>query len=148
MNNRMHPSATNADPDETPARDLAALRARMVEEQLRKHGISDERTLEAMRRVPREEFVPAGLCRAAYADGPLPIGSGQTISQPYTVAFMCQALKLTGAEKVLEIGTGSGYAARPSFRYWPRPYLRSNAFRDCAEAARAHWQKRDSPMCE
>jgi protein-L-isoaspartate(D-aspartate) O-methyltransferase len=87
------------------------LRARMIDEQLRQHGISDERTLEAMRRVPREEFVPADLRGAAYADGPLPIGSGQTISQPYTVAFMCQALELSGPEKVLEIGTGSGYGA-------------------------------------
>ncbi len=107
----MHPSASNADPNESTARDFSALRARMVDVQLRQHGISDERTLEAMRLVPREEFVPADLRGAAYADGPLPIGSGQTISQPYTVAFMCQALKLTGAEKVLEIGTGSGYGA-------------------------------------
>lgn len=87
------------------------LRRRMVDEQLREHGISDERVLEAMGRVPREEFVPADLRDAAYEDGPLPIGSGQTISQPFTVAIMCQALQLGGTEKVLEIGAGSGYSA-------------------------------------
>ena len=83
----------------------------MVERQLRRRGISDERVLEAMRRVPRELFVPAEQRRRAYADSALPIGSGQTISQPWIVAAICQALELGGTEKVLEIGTGSGYSA-------------------------------------
>ena len=86
-------------------------RQRMVAQQLRQHGIVDERLQAAMSRVPREEFVPPELRTAAYDDCPLPIGHDQTISQPYTVAFMCQALALTGTEKVLEIGTGSGYGA-------------------------------------
>jgi protein-L-isoaspartate(D-aspartate) O-methyltransferase len=95
----------------TAAIQFAELRRRMVEEQLREHGISDERVLDAMGRVPREEFVPGDLRDAAYEDGPLPIGFGQTISQPFTVALMCQALLLEGTEKVLEIGAGSGYSA-------------------------------------
>jgi protein-L-isoaspartate(D-aspartate) O-methyltransferase len=90
---------------------FAELRRLMVEEQLREHGITDVRVLDAMGRVPREEFVPDTARDAAYEDGPLPIGYGQTISQPYTVAFMCQALQLDGTEKVLEIGAGSGYGA-------------------------------------
>lgn len=90
---------------------FAHLRREMVEHQLIAGGIRDERVLEAMRKVPREAFVPEAYEDAAYADGPLPIGEGQTISQPRTVAFMCEALRLIGNEKVLEIGTGSGYAA-------------------------------------
>lgn len=90
---------------------FSALRHRMVEQQLRARGIVDERVLEAMHAVPREEFVPPELREAAYDDCPLPIGHGQTISQPFTVAFQCEALQLTGSERVLEIGTGSGYAA-------------------------------------
>ncbi len=90
---------------------FAELRRRMVEEQLREHGIADPRVLDAMGRVPREEFVPADLRYAAYEDGPLPIGFAQTISQPFTVALMCEALLLAGSEKVLEIGAGSGYSA-------------------------------------
>lgn len=95
----------------TMATEFAELRRQMVEEQLREHGISDPRVLHAMGRVQREEFVPGELRDAAYEDGPLPIGFGQTISQPFTVAFMCQALQLDGTEKVLEIGAGSGYSA-------------------------------------
>ncbi len=83
----------------------------MVERQLRSRGIRDERVLAAMERVPRERFVPAGLGRDAYADGALPIGAGQTISQPYIVAAMCELLALRGHERVLDVGTGSGYAA-------------------------------------
>lgn len=90
---------------------FATLRQKMVQHQLVAGGILDSRVLDAMGLVPREAFVPAALQDAAYADGPLPIGEGQTISQPLTVAFMCEALRLTGTEKVLEIGTGSGYAA-------------------------------------
>ena len=84
-------------------------RIAMVELQLRSRGIRDERVLRAMERVPRHEFVPQSLRADAYADMPLPIGSGQTISQPYIVAAMLEALQLRGAERVLEIGTGSGY---------------------------------------
>jgi protein-L-isoaspartate(D-aspartate) O-methyltransferase len=83
----------------------------MVERQLRRRGIADERVLEAMRRVPRERFVPEAQRRRAYADSALPIGHGQTISQPWIVAAICEALALDGDERVLEVGTGSGYSA-------------------------------------
>lgn len=83
----------------------------MVERQLRRRGVGDERVLAAMGEVPREEFVPAGQRRRAYEDSALPIGEGQTISQPWIVAAICQALELKGGERVLEIGTGSGYSA-------------------------------------
>jgi protein-L-isoaspartate(D-aspartate) O-methyltransferase len=83
----------------------------MVERQLRRGGIADERVLEAMGRVPREQFVPADRQRRAYDDSALPIGHGQTVSQPWVVAAICEALNLTGSEDVLEIGTGSGYSA-------------------------------------
>ena len=91
--------------------DLAVLRARMVERQLRGRGIDDERVLAAMAEVPREAFVPARLRHRAYADSALPIGDEQTISQPWIVAAICQALELGGSERVLEVGTGSGYSA-------------------------------------
>ena len=83
----------------------------MIEEQLIPRGINDERVLDAMRRVPRHLFVEDALQSHAYGDFPLPIGSGQTISQPYIVALMTEQLQLTGSEKILEIGTGSGYQA-------------------------------------
>ncbi len=83
----------------------------MVERQLVARDIRDERVLEAMRTVPRHEFVPEELGDLAYEDHPLPIGRGQTISQPYIVAAMAQALALRGGERVLEVGSGSGYAA-------------------------------------
>jgi protein-L-isoaspartate(D-aspartate) O-methyltransferase len=83
----------------------------MVERQLRRRGISDERVLAAMGRVPRELFLPERQRRRAYADSALPIGGGQTISQPWIVAAIAQALALRGAERVLEVGTGSGYSA-------------------------------------
>lgn len=86
-------------------------RQRMVDRQLKPRGIEAPRVLAAMLAVPREEFVPESLRHEAYADGPLPIGAGQTISQPFTVAWMLQALELEGSENVLEIGTGSGYGA-------------------------------------
>lgn len=86
-------------------------RHRMVERQLRRRGIGDERVLEAMDTVPRELFVPQRVRRSAYDDGALPIGHDQTISQPWVVAAICQALELEGGERVLEIGTGSGYSA-------------------------------------
>ena len=81
----------------------------MVEEQLRRRGISDRRVLEAMEKIPRHFFVLGDYRDSAYEDRPLPIGEGQTISQPYMVAIMTQSLELKGRERVLEIGTGSGY---------------------------------------
>jgi protein-L-isoaspartate(D-aspartate) O-methyltransferase len=92
-------------------RDFAEQRASMVERQLRRRGISDERVLRAMGAVPREHFVPEGVRRSSYNDSALPIGHEQTISQPWVVAAICQALDLEGDEEVLEIGTGSGYSA-------------------------------------
>jgi protein-L-isoaspartate(D-aspartate) O-methyltransferase len=83
----------------------------MVEEQLRARDIVDRRVLEAMERVPRELFVPEDLRPRAYDDAALPIGQGQTISQPYMVARICEALGLVGDERVLDVGTGSGYQA-------------------------------------
>jgi protein-L-isoaspartate(D-aspartate) O-methyltransferase len=91
--------------------DFAELRARMVERQLRRRGISDERVLAAMGAVPRERFVPERYRGRAYADSALAIGEGQTISQPWIVAAICQALELSGEECVLEVGSGSGYSA-------------------------------------
>ncbi len=84
-------------------------RLRMVEQQIRERGVHDERVLEVMRHLPRHEFVPEAYRDQAYADNPLPIGEEQTISQPYIVAVMTEALRLTGKERVLEVGTGSGY---------------------------------------
>jgi protein-L-isoaspartate(D-aspartate) O-methyltransferase len=90
---------------------LAAKRKAMVSSQIEARGIRDPLVLKAMSEVPRHLFVPAGLVDAAYEDNPLPIGEGQTISQPYIVALMTGSLKLKGGEKVLEVGTGSGYQA-------------------------------------
>jgi protein-L-isoaspartate(D-aspartate) O-methyltransferase len=92
-------------------KDFAKLRASMVERQLQRRGIGDERVLAAMGEVPREEFVPERYRGRAYSDSALPIGEGQTISQPWIVAAICQALGLDGSEKVLEVGSGSGYSA-------------------------------------
>jgi len=83
----------------------------MVREQIQERGVEDRRVLEAMEKVPRHEFVPEEYRRFAYEDSPLPIGEGQTISQPYIVALMTECLGLEGEEKVLEVGTGSGYQA-------------------------------------
>src|SRR5258705_4697421 len=94
-------------PPDHPAED----RSRMVGAQLRGRDVGDERVLAAMERVPRELFVPEKLRRRAYDDAALPIGAGQTISQPYMVARICEALSLTGHERVLDVGTGSGYQA-------------------------------------
>ncbi len=87
------------------------LRLQMINEQIARRGLEDKRLLEAFRRVPRHLFVPPPYRHLAYADTPLPIGHGQTISQPYIVALMLSLLHLRGHEKVLEIGTGSGYQA-------------------------------------
>ena len=87
------------------------MRPDWIERQLHHRGIRDERVLAAMARVPREAFVPAGARRHAYADAALSLPHGQTISQPYIVALICQALELQGGERVLDVGTGSGYQA-------------------------------------
>ncbi len=84
-------------------------RIRMVETQIQARGIRDERVLQAMIKVPRERFLPSELVSLAFEDSPVSIGSGQTISQPYIVALMTELLRLTGKERVLEVGTGSGY---------------------------------------
>jgi protein-L-isoaspartate(D-aspartate) O-methyltransferase len=91
--------------------DFKKERLAMVEEQLRRRDIFDPRVLEVMAKVPRHLFVSANYQSAAYEDRPLPIGEGQTISQPYMVAVMTQSLDLKGEERILEIGTGSGYQA-------------------------------------
>jgi len=89
--------------------DFSSLREKMVEVQIAGRGIKNAKVLDAMGKVPRHFFVPEELRDSAYADGPLPIGAGQTISQPYIVAYMTEILELSGAERVLEVGTGSGY---------------------------------------
>ena len=91
--------------------DFAALRESMVREQIERRGVRQKSVLEAMARVPRHRFVPEELASRAYEDRPLPIGHSQTISQPYIVALMTELLAIDGDEKVLEIGTGSGYQA-------------------------------------
>ena len=93
------------------ADNFATERAHMVRDQLRARGISNPRVLDAMATVPRQEFVPAQLRASAYADGPLPLGDGQSISQPLMVATLLEALELQGHENVLDVGTGSGYQA-------------------------------------
>ena len=94
----------------TPA-DFAAQRQRMVDQQLKGRGIQDKRVLAAMAKVPREEFIPVDARADAYEDGPLPIGYDQTISQPYIVGFMTEQLRPKSSDRVLEIGSGSGYQA-------------------------------------
>src|ERR1700753_2099492 len=96
--------------------EFAAARAQMVEKQLRERGIEDERVLAVMGGVPRERFLPERRRELAYADAALPIGSEQTISQPWIVAAILQALAPQGNELVLEIGTGSGYSTCPAGR--------------------------------
>jgi protein-L-isoaspartate(D-aspartate) O-methyltransferase len=91
--------------------DLTQARARMVQEQIEARGVRDPRVLAAMRSVERHRFIPAEYAEHAYDDGPLPIGDSQTISQPYMVALTCEAAALLGRERVLEVGTGSGYQA-------------------------------------
>src|SRR5438105_7577765 len=91
--------------------DLAQARDRMVDIQIARRGVRDPYVLEALRRVPREAFVEPGFEEFAYEDGPLPIGEGQTISQPYIVALMIEAAEIKRGDRVLEVGAGSGYAA-------------------------------------
>jgi len=104
-------AATACGQKPTPVSDFAAQRQLMVHQQLMPRGIKDERVLTAMAKVSREEFVPPDSRAASYEDGPLPIGYGQTISQPYIVAFMTEQLRSKPSDRVLEIGTGSGYQA-------------------------------------
>ena len=100
-----------ASQDTSPLAQFERQRLQMVERQLRLRGIHNEAVLDAMSRVPRHQFVPTSQERAAYEDRPLPIGHGQTISQPYIVAFMTEAAEISPEDVVLEIGTGSGYQA-------------------------------------
>jgi protein-L-isoaspartate(D-aspartate) O-methyltransferase len=110
---RPHSETTSTDGEPDP---FAKARERMVERQLRRRGIHDERVLAAMAEVPRERFVPPEARADAYRDGALSIGEGQTISQPWIVACMTSLLELTGDERVLEVGTGSGYGAAVASR--------------------------------
>lgn len=125
--------APNVRPDDARG-EYAEARTEMVEKQLRRRGINDTRLLQAMNAVRRHEFVPAEFRNRAYEDAPVPIGEGQTISQPYIVAAMTAALRLTGNERVLEIGAGSGYQAavlaclaREVFTIESRPELATSA---------------------
>ncbi len=102
------PACSDASPQPS---DFAAQREAMVAQQIEARGVADPATLAAMRTVPRHEFVPAELRDEAYADCPLPIGHGQTISQPYVVAFMTEAIRPQPGERILEVGSGSGYQA-------------------------------------
>jgi protein-L-isoaspartate(D-aspartate) O-methyltransferase len=97
--------------ERNPRGDFKAMREKMVETQIKARGVKDPRVLSALRKVERHRFVPGEYLNSAYSDQPLPIGGGQTISQPYIVALMTELLQLKGDEKVLEIGTGSGYQA-------------------------------------
>jgi protein-L-isoaspartate(D-aspartate) O-methyltransferase len=117
-------------------RDDAAARQAMVRDQLQRRGITDMRVLQAMREVPRHLFVPPEWRRDAYSDRPLPIGEGQTISQPYMVAVMLQSLALPSHARVLEVGTGSGYQAAVLSRLATQVYT-MEYFPALAEQARA-----------
>jgi protein-L-isoaspartate(D-aspartate) O-methyltransferase len=121
----MPPSRSEEPQNAIPAtaeQQFLQLRERMVHEQLQNRDVKDRAVLEAMRKVPRHRFVPANLVEAAYEDNPLPLILGQTISQPYIVGYMTQALQLRGTERVLEIGTGSGYQAAVLAELVPEVY--------------------------
>jgi protein-L-isoaspartate(D-aspartate) O-methyltransferase len=115
--------------------DFAAERERMVRRQLAARGIADPRVLAAMREVPRERFVAPVHAPSAYDDSPLPLECGQTVSQPYVVALMAEALELAPEDRVLEVGTGSGYAAAVLSRLAREVYT-VERHRELAEAAR------------
>lgn len=120
----------------------ATVRTRMVEEQLKPRGIKDDLTLKAMSEVPRHCFVEEAMRARAYGDYPLPIAAGQTISQPYIVAKMTEILQLKGDEKVLEIGTGSGYQAAVLSRMCERVYTVERINRLLADARKVFDQLR------
>lgn len=120
----------------------ATIRIRMVEEQLKPRGIKDELTIKAMCEVPRHLFVEEAMRARAYGDYPLPIAAGQTISQPYIVAKMTELLQLSGHEKVLEIGTGSGYQAAVLSRLCDRVYTIERINRLLADARKVFDQLR------
>jgi protein-L-isoaspartate(D-aspartate) O-methyltransferase len=109
----------------------------MIREQIIRRGVRDSSVLDAMRRVPREIFVPTALQEAAYDDSPLPIGQGQTISQPYIVAYMTSLLRLRGDERVLEIGAGCGYQTA-ILSHLAREIFSAELEHDLAEVARAN----------
>jgi protein-L-isoaspartate(D-aspartate) O-methyltransferase len=126
-------------------KELAAKRLEMLEKQLRRRGINDEKVLAAMDAVPRHEFVPAEFRERAYEDAPLPIGDGQTISQPYIVAAMTAALRIKASDRILEIGTGCGYQAailsglgREVFSVERRPKLAAEASKRLGELGYAN----------
>ncbi len=118
------------------APDWAALRERMVRTQIEARGVHDPLVLEAMRKVPRHEFVPEGVRNQAYADSPLPIGESQTISQPYIVALMTELLEVGPGTRVLEIGTGSGYQSAVLAAMGVEVFTIEIRSRLCQEAAR------------
>ena len=120
--------------------DYTAERLVMIRGQLQRRGITDTRLLQAMQEVPRHAFVPPAWRHEAYSDRPLPIADNQTISQPYMVAIMTQSLVLQGHERVLEVGTGSGYQAAILSRLAAHVYT-MEYFRDLAERARATLQR-------
>src|SRR5437588_2319249 len=120
--------------------DAAAERHQMVERQIAGRGVSDARVLDAMRRVPREAFVEPGFEEFAYEDAPLPIGEGQTISQPYIVALMIEAAEVNPGDSVLEVGAGSGYAAAVMSQIADRVYA-IERHPSLAEAARERFRK-------
>ncbi len=113
-------------------------RQRMVSEQIQARGVSSPQVLEAMRTVPRHVFMPEAERHAAYQDRPIPIGKGQTISQPYIVAYMTEALQLEGGEKVLEIGTGMGYQAAVLSRIASQVFT-VERIKELADTARKHF---------
>ena len=116
-------------------RDRSVERERMVAAQVVRRGVTDVRVLEAMRQVPREVFVHRGMEEFAYEDSPLPIAEGQTISQPYIVALMIEAAQITPSDRVLDVGTGSGYAAAVLSRLAAKVYS-IERHRDLADSAR------------
>ena len=117
-----------------------SMRRKMVDEQIAARGVRDARVLEAMGSVPRESFLPAEFAEHAYADRPLPIGHGQTISQPYIVALMLEALDLGDEDRVLEVGTGSGYAAAIASRIAGQVYT-VERHRSLAAGARCRFRE-------
>jgi protein-L-isoaspartate(D-aspartate) O-methyltransferase len=119
--------------------DLAEQRRQMIEYQIAQRGVRDDRVLSAMRQVPREAFIDRGMEEFAYEDSPLPIGSGQTISQPYIVALMAEAAEIDDGDTVLEVGAGSGYAAAILSRMAAKVYT-IERHRTLVTRARCRWR--------